>query len=62
METFKAYSNKTFDQKDKKVFTFRRLLSTAVNTFPDFISNNIDNFSESLPNDITYFFRVHIKQ
>ena len=62
METFKAYSNKTFDQKDKKVFTFRRLLSTAVNTFPDFISNNIDNFSESLPNDITHFFRVHIKQ
>ena len=62
METFKAYSNKTFDQKDKKVFTFRRLLSTVVNTFPDFISNNTDNFSESLPNDITHFFRVHIKQ
>ena len=56
MKTFKAYSSKTFDQKDKKVFTFRQLLSTIVNTFSDFISNNIDNFSESLPNDTAHFF------
>ena len=62
MKTFKAYSSKTFDQKDKKVFTFRQLLSTIVNTFSDFISNNIDNFSESQPNDTAHFFRVHIKQ
>ena len=57
MKTFKSYSNKTFDQKHKKVFTFRQLLSTIINTFSDFISNKIDNFSESLPNDT-----AHIKQ
>ena len=62
MKTFKAYSNKTFNQKNKKVFTFRHLLSTIVNIFSDFISKNIDNFSKSLPNDTTHFFRVHIKQ
>ena len=62
MKTFKAYINETFDQKDKKVFTFRQLLSIMVNTFSDFISNNIGNFSESLPNDTAHFFKVQIKQ
>ena len=60
METFKAYSSKTFNQKDKKVFPFRQLLSTVVNAFSDFISNNIDNFSESLPNDTVHTFSEFI--
>ena len=33
-----------------------------VNTFSDFISNNIDNFRDLLPNGTIHFFRVHIKQ
>ena len=62
MKTFKAYNNKTFDQKDKIAFTFKQLLSTIENTFADLISNNIGSFSESLPNDTAHFFRVHTKQ
>ena len=50
----KTYSNKTFDQKIKKL---RQLLPTIANTFKDFISNNIDHFREVIPNDTTPFFR-----
>ena len=49
----KAYSIKTFDQKNKKT----QSLPTIANTFTDFISNNIDHFREVMPNDTTLFFR-----
>ena len=42
--------------------TFKQLLLAILITFSGFISNNIHSFSESLPNDSTRFFRVHIKQ
>ena len=58
----KAYSNETFDQKNKKVFTLSDSYYQIVNSFSGFISSNIDNFRELLPNDTTHFFRAHIKQ
>ena len=61
MKTLKHTVIKHLTKKIKKFYTFRRLLSTIINLFSDFESNNIDNFSELILNDTTHFFRAHIK-
>ena len=40
----------------KRIHTSRQLLPTIVNTSSDFVSDNIDNFRELLPNYTTHFF------
>ena len=61
MKTLNHTVIKHLTKKIKKFYTFRRLLSTIINLFSDFESNNIDNFSELILNDTTHFFRAHIK-
>ena len=40
---------------EKSIHSFRQLLLLIVNTFSDFISNNIDNFRELITNYTTHF-------
>ena len=54
----KAYSNKTFCQKNKKKYShFQTITTNNSKHVSDFISNNTDSFMELLPNNTTHFSR-----